>query len=153
MERMEKRPRVIIVEDFVLLQETIRLLLERECEVAATADDGESAIVLTAELTPDIVTIDVSLPGISGFAVAEKVSSMSPAPQVIFVSNYGDKEYIQKAFELGAKAYVLKSAIDAELLEAIRAVRAGKRFLSARLRPKMNWKENPLSFRASQQPS
>jgi DNA-binding NarL/FixJ family response regulator len=146
---MGERPRVIIVEDFALLQETIRLLLKRECDVVATADDGETAIAMTAELAPDFVTVDVSLPGMSGFAVAEKVCAMSPAPQVIFVTNYGDKEYIKQAFEIGARAYVLKSTIDGELMEAIRAVRAGKRFLSARLRAQMNWKENHLTFRAS----
>lgn len=145
----EERSRVIIVEDFVLLQETIRLLLERECEVVGVAEDGETAIEMAADLAPDTVTIDVSLPGMSGFALAEKLTAMSPTPQMIFVTNYGDKEYIQRAFELGAQAYVLKSAIDGELIQAIHAIQAGKRFLSARLRGKMNWKDNPLTFHAA----
>lgn len=144
-----RRPRVIIVEDFVLLQETIRLVLERECDVVATAEDGEEALALTGALAPDIVTIDVSLPRLNGFALAERLRVMSPAPRVLFVTAYNDREYVERAFEAGARGYILKSAIDGEMLPAIRTITHGGRYLSARLRAQMRWNENPLTFRGS----
>ena len=143
-----RRPRVIIVEDFVLLQENIRLLLEPECDVVAVAEDCESALTATLELAPEILTIDVSLPGASGFTLAESVKRFAPATRVVFVTSHGDKDYIEKAFELGAQAYVLKSAIHSDLRVAIRAVMSGGRFLSPRLQAKAVRKEPPLKLGA-----
>jgi two-component system response regulator DesR len=132
------RPRVIIVEDFVLIQESIRLVLERECDVVAAAEDGETALAAVAELKPDIVTLDVSLPGFSGFALAQKFGETVPATKVVFISAHTDRTYIERAFEVGAKGYVLKGAIQTELTAAIRQVIAGGRYLSPLLRAKLN---------------
>jgi two-component system response regulator DesR len=133
-----KRPRVMIVEDFVLIQESIRVVLEGECDVLATAEDGETALAAVAELRPDIVTLDVSLPGFSGFALAEKFSETAPATKVVFITAHTDRTYIERAFEVGAKGYVLKGAIQTELTAAIRQVSAGGRYLSPLLRARVN---------------
>jgi DNA-binding NarL/FixJ family response regulator len=131
MAEQPKRPRILIVEDFVLIQESIRLLLQQQdCDVVATAEDGKSALAAVAALTPDIVTLDVSLPDQSGFAVAERLSREHSAVKVIFITAYPDRTYAERAFEIGAKAYLLKTSLHTELPAAIRAVMNGGRYES-----------------------
>src|ERR1700761_6605489 len=119
------RPRIIIAEDFVLIQEAIRGLVEVECDVVAAVEDGREAINAVATHRPDILLIDVSLPRANGFTVTEKVLGQSLDVKILFVSAHGEKSYVKRAFELGAKGYLLKSSIRAELLPAIREVMDG----------------------------
>jgi DNA-binding NarL/FixJ family response regulator len=130
MAEQPKRPRVLIVEDFVLIQESIRMVLQRDCDVVAAAEDGKSAIAAVAALHPDIVTLDVSLPDQSGFAVAEQLNREQSPVKVIFITAYPDRAYAQRAFEIGAKAYLLKTAMHTELPAAVRAVMNGGRYES-----------------------
>lgn len=134
MAETPKRPGVLIVEDYVLIQETIRLVLQRDCDVVATAEDAESALAAATELRPDFVTLDVSLPGFSGFALAEKLIQTLSATRVVFVTAHSDRMYVERAFEVGAKGYVLKGSMQTELPAAIREVTAGGRYLSPLLR-------------------
>jgi two-component system, NarL family, invasion response regulator UvrY len=129
----------MVVEDFVLIQENVRLVLERvcHCSVVATAEDSEAALSAMATYGPDIVTLDVSLPGMNGFELARMLNETYPATNLIFISAYSDRTYIESAFDLGAKAYLLKGAIAAELPAAIREVTAGRRYLSPVLRLKV----------------
>lgn len=145
-----ERPRVMIVEDFVLIQENIRLVLARECDVVGTAEDGEAALAAAAGLAPDIITIDLSLPGMSGFALAENLKQELPATKLLFVTAHGEKAYIQRAFEIGAKGYLLKDAIHTELLGAIREISAGRRYLSRRLRGTVKLNQSYFTFGGSQ---
>jgi two-component system, NarL family, response regulator NreC len=131
------RSRVLIVEDFVLIQESIRLALERECEIVGTAEDAETAIAAAAEMRPNVVTLDISLPGMGGFAAAESLTRTAPGVFVVFVTAYTDPAYVERAFAIGAKGYVLKGALQAELPAAVRAVVAGGRYLSPRLRDRV----------------
>ena len=128
-----KRPRVYIAEDFILIQEMIRETVESECEVVGVFEDGRD--VLDAVLTnpPDILLIDASLPGISGFVVAERALRNHPDLKVVFVTAHSDPNYVSRAFEIGAKAYLLKGSLRAELLPAIRTVLCGGIYKSAML--------------------
>jgi DNA-binding NarL/FixJ family response regulator len=131
VENPGKRPRVVIAEDFILIQESIRIVLEEDCDVVATAENGEDALDAIAAHEPDIVTLDVSFPdGMSGFAVVERLNQAHSATNVIFVTAYRDKTYVEKAFEMGAKGYVLKGCIGRELPAAVRAVMGGGRYRS-----------------------
>jgi len=120
-----KRPRVLIVEDFALIQEGIRSVLQRDCDVVGTVEDGKSAMEAVSALDPDIVTLDVSLPDVSGFTLAERLQKAHSPAKVIFITAYPDRAYADRAFEIGAKAYLLKAAIHRELPDAIRKVMAG----------------------------
>jgi DNA-binding NarL/FixJ family response regulator len=120
-----KRPRVLIVEDFVLIQESIRAVLQRDCDVVATVEDGKSAMAAVDEFHPDIVTLDVSLPDLSGFTLAEKLNEAHSPVKVIFITAYPDRAYAERAFEIGAKAYLLKASMHTELPAAIRKVMNG----------------------------
>jgi len=116
---------VVIAEDFTLIQESIRLLLQPHCEVVAAVEDGEAAVKAVAALCPDILLLDVSLPHLGGFAIAEQLLRADSPVKVIFLTAHSDQSYLERAFELGAKGFVLKSAMLTELPAAIRAVSAG----------------------------
>jgi len=121
---------VVIAEDFVLIQEQMRELLQPDCEVVATVEDGDAALEAVAALHPDILVADVSLPGLNGFAVAEKLNRDQSKVDVIFVTAHSERDYVERAFEIGVKGYVLKRAMRIELPAAIRAVIAGLRYRS-----------------------
>ena len=125
------RPRILVAEDYVLIQETMRAILEPECEVVAAVEDGRAALDEVAALRPDILLVDASLPGMSGFAVAERVTRTYPEVKIIFVTAHADPAYMKRAFEVGAKAYLMKGSIHMELMAAIREVLAGHTYQSA----------------------
>lgn len=124
------RPRVVIAEDFVLIQENIRLLLKSECDVVAAVEDGESALSAVMNHEPDVLLVDVSLPGMSGFAVTQRLNELRSPVKVVFVTAHRDRNYAERAFEIGAKGYVIKSAMRSELPAAIRAVMGGRVYRS-----------------------
>jgi DNA-binding NarL/FixJ family response regulator len=127
-------PRVIIAEDYVLIQENIRKAIQSDCEVIGAVEDGEAALEAATTRVPDILLLDVSLPVLSGFDVAEKLNGMKSAVKVIFVTAYGDRNYVERAFAIGARGYVLKGKIWSDLPDAIRAVAQGGSYRSPLLR-------------------
>lgn len=126
-----ERPRVVIAEDYVLIQEMIRDLLETEFDVVAAVEDGSAALNAVEEHRPDILLVDASLPVLSGFALTERVALAYPETSIIFVTAHSDPAYVDRAFELGAKAYLLKGSLHIELLPAIREVLAHRTYKSA----------------------
>lgn len=129
-----KQPRVMIAEDFVLIQEMIRRTVELECEVVAVFEDGRAVLDAVLANPPDILLIDVSLPTMRGFAVAERIRQSRPEVCIVFVTAHADPNYVNYAFEIGAKGYLLKGSLQLELLPAIRAVFSGGTYKSALLR-------------------
>jgi two-component system response regulator DegU len=130
------RPRVVIAEDFILIQEMIREILEPECDVVAGVEDGPAALHAVAAHHPDILLVDASLPIMSGFEVAEQLSRTDPGVKILFITAHNDPTYVNRAFEIGARAYLLKSSIRLELLPAIQAVIADGTYRSAMLTPR-----------------
>lgn len=129
-----KRTSVIIAEDVVLIQENIRRALPDDCEVVATVEHGAAALEAVAALQPDILLLDVSLPDMSGFRVAEGLAGTNSPVKVIFLTAYADRAYVERAFEIGVKGYLLKGKMWTELPEAIRAVLAGGVYQSPLIR-------------------
>jgi DNA-binding NarL/FixJ family response regulator len=128
------RPRIVIADDYVLIQESLRLSLEKDCEIVAAVESGEAALAAVAKHNPDILLLDVSLSGSGGFQVAEELARTGSPVKIVFVTNYHDAAYIARAFEIGAKGYVLKGAAHLELPAAIREVAAGGIYRSSRLK-------------------
>ncbi len=116
---------MVIAEDFVLIQENIRQALPCDCEVVAAVEDGAAALDAVAALQPDILLLDVSLPDMSGFRIAEKLCGATSPVKVIFLTAYADHSYVERAFEIGVKGYLLKGNMWTELPEAVRKVLAG----------------------------
>jgi len=124
--------RVAIVDDHDLLREGIRAILEQDpmFEVVGETGDGQEAVRLARRLRPDVMLMDVHLPGgIGGLEATESIVADCPEVRVIILTQYENREYIRRAIRIGARGYLLKSSVAAQLKEAIRTVYGGQRYL------------------------
>ncbi len=123
----EKRVRIVIVEDHALVREGTAELLEATPDLHVVGDCGtaEEGAELVERLAPDVVLVDVNLPGASGLALARDLARRSPTTQTLVVSAYDDHAYVVEALEIGVGGYLLKTASGRELIEAVRLVAAG----------------------------
>jgi DNA-binding NarL/FixJ family response regulator len=126
------RVNVLLVEDHTLVRSGIRSLLagSPEVKVVGEAADGRQALELCRELNPDVVLADVEMRGLNGIETARQLRLEQPQIRVIMLSMHGDPQYVLESLKAGANGYVLKDAAFTELLTAIQAVVAGRRYLS-----------------------
>lgn len=119
--------RVVIADDHALLREGVRALLglSGDIEVAGEASDGQEAIEACKRLDPDVVLMDVAMPGLGGLEAALEIRRTCPRTKVLVLTQYDDKEYVSRFLKAGVSGYVLKKAAGAELTAAIRAVHRG----------------------------
>jgi DNA-binding NarL/FixJ family response regulator len=127
--------RVVLADDHPIVRQGLRTVLETEtsCQVVGEAADGLTALDLITELQPDVAVLDVQMPDLGGLEVARRVPAKAPDTRVIMLSMHSDEPYVLDALRHGVLAYVLKGSATTELVEAVRAVMAGRRFLSATL--------------------
>jgi DNA-binding NarL/FixJ family response regulator len=127
--------RILIVDDAAAMRRSIALTLSRQedLQVAGEAADAEEGIERARELQPDVVILDISLPGMSGIRAAPEIVAAAPGARILFVSQHDSAQMVKTAFGAGGHGYVVKSDAGRELLEAVRAVQAGGRFLSSQL--------------------
>ena len=118
---------VLVVDDHALYRDGARGSLDEhdDIEVVGDADSGEMALALVRQLAPDVVVMDIRLPGINGIETTRRIRAQHGSVQVLMVSAYEDEEYIRAAFEAGAAGYLCKTAPSRELTEAVRAVALG----------------------------
>ena len=123
--------RVAIVDDHAVVRTGLRLLLEGAggIEVVAEAGDGEAAVRAARLEQPDVVLLDVVMPGQSGIEATPAVLAAVPATKVLILSMQDDPSYVREAFAAGASGYVLKEAADVEVVQAVREVAAGGRYV------------------------
>ena len=135
----ESRPiRVVIIDDHRIVRDALRVLLEQDgsIELAGAMADALEGIRLAAKTGPDVILLDIGLRGISGIQAAHRLRKQAPGSKVLILSQYDDQEYVLEALgKAGAAGYLLKSDADSELLSAIRAVAAGKRYISPAVAP------------------
>ena len=130
------RIRVLLVDDHRILREALRMVLAAECDVVGEAANGEQAVALAAQLKPQVVVLDVGMPGIGGLAAAHRIGKGVRACKVLVLSQYDDEEYVIEALtEAGAAGYLVKTDAAAELVAAVRAVNSGRRYLSPSIAP------------------
>ena len=122
--------RILVVDDDADIREALRALLELRGHRVDEAPDGATALQRAEATKPDIVILDIGMPKLSGIEVAARAQKMNHPPGVIILSVHGDESYIMRALAAGARAYLLKSATDEDLIPAVRAVAAGKPFFS-----------------------
>ncbi|MBE0660310.1 MAG: response regulator transcription factor [Bryobacteraceae bacterium] len=125
-----KRPRVVIADDHVLVVEGLRRILEPECEIVGTVGDGRSLLRVAAEMKPDVVLLDISMPLLNGVEAARILTGTLPATKLIFVTMHADATYVTGAFRAGASGYVLKRCASRELLAAIQEVVNGRKYIT-----------------------
>jgi DNA-binding NarL/FixJ family response regulator len=128
----KKKIRILLADDHNIMRRGLRLLLEREpeFEVVAEAADGRQATERAEATNPDIVILDIAMPNMSGIEAAQRIKTLLPQAAVIILSMHSDEGYVLRALKAGAKGYLLKDSAENDLIEAIRAVSAGKAFFS-----------------------
>jgi DNA-binding NarL/FixJ family response regulator len=126
-----KKIRILLADDHAVLRAGIRALLEAQpdLEVIGEAGDGQAAVQRARELQPDVVVMDIGMPGLDGLAATRQILDSNPKTRILFLTQHENKEYVLPALKLGAAGYVLKRAEGDELLTAIRTVYAGGTFL------------------------
>ena len=129
--------RVVLADDHRVLRDSLKLLLEKNgCEIVGEASTGEEALAVAARFHPQVLVMDLEMPGVGGLAITHRVVRLSPAPHVLILSAYDDEDYVIEALtRAGAAGYLLKSDAADELINAVRAVNAGKRYLSPSIAP------------------
>ena len=131
-----KITRIVLADDHTIVRKGLRLLLENvpEFEVVADAADGRRAVALVEEHHPDVIVMDIAMPLLNGIEAARQISSRSPHAAIVFLSMHSDEAYVIKALKAGARAYLLKDSAENDLIDAVKAVTAGKSFFSPAIR-------------------
>lgn len=123
---------MLLADDHSIVRRGLRSLLESEPGVTVVADaaDGLEALRLCEQHRPEVLILDVAMPKLNGIEVAARAQKLEPAPRIVILSMHADESYILRALAAGAGAYLLKDATDEDLIPAVRAVTAGRRFFS-----------------------
>lgn len=118
--------RVLIVDDEPLIRAGLRLILDGAPDIAiiGEADDGETAVPLAAELTPDVVLMDIRMPRLSGIAATERITGAPEPPRVIVLTSFDTDDFILSALRAGASGFLLKDTPPADMVSAVRAAAA-----------------------------
>ena len=126
---------VLVVDDHAMVRKAICALLSSDpvLNVICETSDGEQAVEKAEEFQPDLVLMDISLPGISGIEAARRIRRVSPQSQIIFLSQHDSLQMVKDALNVGGHGYVTKIDAGLELLKAIWTVREGKQFVSQRI--------------------
>jgi DNA-binding NarL/FixJ family response regulator len=126
--------RVLLADDEVLVRGGFRAILQAhpDIEIVAEAGDGSQAVALTAEHDPDVVLMDVRMPGVDGIDATRRITALNPAPQVLILTTFELDEYVYAALSAEASGFMLKNVPPQQLAEAVRTVAGGDALLVGR---------------------
>jgi DNA-binding NarL/FixJ family response regulator len=135
MSRTPARIRVLLADDHVTVRHGLKLLIDGQPDmtVVAEAGDGTTAVQRALELKPDVVVMDISMPGTNGLAATRTLKQKQPKAAIVMLTRHGDDAYLQELLRAGVSAYILKQSAPTELLHAIRAVAGGGQYLDSTL--------------------
>jgi DNA-binding NarL/FixJ family response regulator len=124
--------RILIADDHGVVAEGLKHVIEAQAdmEVVAIVGDGREAVQRTGELRPDVVLMDLSMPELNGADATRVILEQDPGRRVIVLSMYAEHEYVRRALQAGALGYVVKRSAGKDVVDAIRAVQAGQRYIS-----------------------
>ena len=144
----EKRIRVLLVDDHSLVRGGFRRMLEDEpdMEVVGEAGDGNEAVEAALRLQPDVAVMDFALPGMTGAIATKKMREVAPRTRVLILSMHSEPNYVRVSLDAGAHGYLLKNALDLELVEAIQKVAAGDIVLDSSLSSVTESLEKPATL-------
>jgi len=123
--------RILLADDHQLFRDALRIMLEREktMQVVAETGDGLEVVKLARETQPDVVCMDINMPGMNGIETTRRLTAACPEAKVIGLSAFSDQRYVLEMLDAGAYAYVTKAAASDELLRAVKAVLHGQKYL------------------------
>jgi two-component system response regulator NreC len=123
--------KILLADDHMIVRDGLRSLLERDgdLEVVGEAPNGQAAVELTHGLMPDVIIMDVAMPGMNGIEATVKIMEDRPDAKVIGLSMHGDRRFVTSMLDAGASGYLLKDSAFDELVEAIKAVISGQVYL------------------------
>jgi DNA-binding NarL/FixJ family response regulator len=123
---------ILLVDDHQMMRDGLRAVLERESDLHVTGEaaDGRTALELCATLHPDVVVMDIGMPGLNGIEATRQVTAHHPRTRVVALSMNADRRYVHAMFEAGAWAYLVKSSASEELIRAIRSVAHDEKYVS-----------------------
>jgi DNA-binding NarL/FixJ family response regulator len=130
---MNSKPfRILLADDHSLVRQGFRRILEShpDFEIIGEAADGRQAVEMTEKLKPDVVVMDVAMPGLNGIDATRQICESSPRTRVLALSMHRDAVYVREILRAGARGYLLKDAIDADLVSAVRAVARGEGYIA-----------------------
>ena len=130
-----KRISVLLADDHVTVRHGLKLLIDSQpdMKVVSEASDGDAAIESAQALRPDVVVMDISMPGTNGLVASRKLKELQPNCAIVTLTRHGDDAYLQELLRAGVSGYVLKQSAPSELLQAIRAVAGGGQYLDSSL--------------------
>jgi DNA-binding NarL/FixJ family response regulator len=127
--------RIVLADDHAVVRDGLRVLLQAQpdIEVVGDAANGREAMRLTQQLHPDVVVMDIAMPELNGIEATLQIHDVAPATQVLILSMHSTTEHIFRALQAGARGYLLKDSAGAEVVDAVRVVNAGRRYLSPKI--------------------
>ena len=127
--------RVLLADDHSVVRDGLRVYLQgqRDMSVVGAVASGSDAVTAVKQLKPDVVVMDISMPGLNGIAATREIRRMCPATQVVIFSMYVTRDHIYEALRSGARGYVAKLSESEEIIRAVREAYAGRRYLSGKI--------------------
>lgn len=117
------RSRVLLVEDCAPMRDAVSRILSVECDLLESVNDGRNVVAAAMKHRPDVIVLDISLPGMSGMDLLPLLRASLPGTAIVMLTNHASEDYIQEAFRRGADGYVLKNEAHQELLPAVKRAR------------------------------
>src|SRR6476659_1135611 len=139
-----KKISILLVDDHVVVRQGLKALLnaEPDFEVVGEAENGQQAVTLVREKTPDVVVMDVAMPQMNGHIATRQILKANPSSRILVLSTYTSDECVTELLHAGAKGYLMKQTASNELCQAIRQVRLGNQYLSPPLARRLNSQRN-----------
>ncbi|MBK5281535.1 MAG: response regulator transcription factor [Nitrospiraceae bacterium] len=125
-----KKPRVLMADDHSMILAGLRKLVEGECEVVGTVEDGRALVEAAQKLLPDLILLDISMPLLNGLEATRQLTKLVPESKVIILTMHASPTYATEAFQAGASGYLLKRSAASELNQAIQSVLQGRQYLT-----------------------
>jgi DNA-binding NarL/FixJ family response regulator len=125
-----KKPRVLMADDHSILLAGVRKLIEDQCEVVGTVEDGRALLEAADRLKPDLILLDISMPLLNGLEAARHLKKTLPETKLLFLTMHASPRYATEAFKIGAHGFLLKQSAASELPQAITALMQGKHYLT-----------------------
>src|SRR5688572_24997842 len=136
---MPDRLRVMVVDDHAIVRQGLKLLIDNQpdMQVVGEAADGKTALDIAAKVKPDIVVMDISMPGMNGLVATRALKQQQPSTMIVTLTRHEDDTYLEELLRAGASGYVLKQGAPSDFVQAIRAVAAGGVYVDPAMTPRV----------------